>query len=68
MTMKASEIIAILSAAIQRHGDLPCYSPDADIASMKVHPTTDGAESFENGKRVNIPTEFTLEFMPGNGK
>jgi len=62
MSMKASEIIAALSAAIQKHGDLPCYLADSDIARMKIHPTTDGAESFESGKRVNVPTEFTLEF------
>ena len=62
--MKASEIIAVLTAAIQRHGDLPCYLEDSDIYRMKVHPTTDGAESFESDKRVNIPTEFTLEFIP----
>jgi hypothetical protein len=65
MSLKASEIIAILAAAIQRHGDLPCYLADQDIASMKAHPTTEGAESFENGKRVNIPTELTLEFVAG---
>ncbi len=53
MAMKASEIIAALSAAIQSHGDLPCYTPDSDIDRIKVHPTTDGAESFENGKRVS---------------
>lgn len=63
MNLKASEIIAALSAAIQRHGDLPCYLPDSDIASMKVHATTDGAESFENGKRVSVPTEFVLDFV-----
>lgn len=65
MSLKASEIIAILSAAIQKHGDLPCCLADQDIANMKVHPTTEGAESFENGKRINIPTEFTLEFVAG---
>lgn len=63
MSMKASEIIAALSAAIQKHGDLPCYLSDSDIDRMKVHPTTEGAESFENGRRVSRPTEFTLEFV-----
>ena len=63
MSMKASEIIAALSAAIQTHGDLPCYTTDSDIDRMKIHPTTDGAESFENGKRVGKPTEFTLEII-----
>lgn len=63
MSMKASEIIAALSAAIQKHGDLPCYTVDCDIERMDVHPTTDGGVSFENGKRVSVPTEFTLDFV-----
>jgi hypothetical protein len=61
--MKASEIITALTNAISKHGDLPCYLPESDIDRMKICPTTDGAESFENGKRVNVPTEFTLEFI-----
>lgn len=63
MSLKASEIIAILASAIQKHGDLPCYLEDSDIKMMRVCPTTDGSESFENNKRVNIPTEFTLGFV-----
>lgn len=63
MNLKASDIIATLTAAIQKHGDLPCYLEDSDIESMRVHPTIDGRESFENGKRIGVPTEFTLVFL-----
>lgn len=64
MSMKASEIIASLAAAIQRYGDLPCDLEDSMISEIYIHPTADGFEAFENGKRVHIPTEFTIEFIP----
>lgn len=64
--MKASRIIAALQVAIKEYGDLPCYLADSDIASLEIRPTTDGgAEAFEDGKRVNVPNEFTLIFHHG---
>lgn len=63
MSMKASEIILLLRKAIEEHGDLPCYTQDADIAKLEISPCVDGAEVRINGKLIN-PNEFYLEFVP----
>jgi hypothetical protein len=63
--MKISEVIKKLQAAMEKHGDLPTYTYDSDIARVEVAACRDGISVMNNGKPINEPNELVITFHPG---
>lgn len=63
--MKISEIIKKLQAAMEKHGDLPAYTQDSDIARVEVAACRNGISVTHKGQPLGEPNEYVIVFHPG---
>lgn len=61
--MTISEIIAKLKRAQANHGDLPCFTADADISRISITAGRDGVSRTVDGV-PETPNELYIEFIP----
>ena len=63
MSMKISGLINRLQDAMQKHGDLPVYTQEADVSRVEISPQRDGIVRITDGKQEE-PNELYIEFIP----
>ncbi len=63
MPLTISQVIAKLKKAQAEHGDLPCYTADADISRIQITAGRDGVSRTTNGV-PEAPNELYIEFIP----